>query len=160
VVDAPFADKIHAVQCDLGITVLLLVNKKTKTIDRIALSNTELAKKALEITAVPFHEIKIPVSSTSNAIATAIHTQKLQKVSDWKYLFTPVMTAKASRFNQANAGIGCSMVVPLHDCHDGAAMIFSFYQQPEKINHRHVDFAKAYAALVGDLLRTRSSLPV
>lgn len=130
-----------------------MVNKKNKTIDRVALSDTEPAKGAVNISTVAFEQIKIPLSDDDNAIAKAIDAREHQIVSDWKYLFTPAMDEVSSRHNQSGAGIGCSLVYPLvfnDDCF--GAMIFSFFQPPENLKRRHFKFAESYSTIVGEAL--------
>lgn len=151
IVNAPFEDKLTAATLSLGIVVLLLVNKKTNMIDRVALSDTEPAKGAVTISEKPFKTIKIPIDYTANAIAKAIQTNESQKVTDWKYLFIPAMSPEGGRFNQAGAGIGCSVVCPIK-VRDGGALIFSYYQEPDKIGRLQHDFMKRYTTLVSKYL--------
>lgn len=151
-VDAPFVNKLETTKLDLGIVVLLLVNKRTRNIDRVALSNTEMAKLTLQITEIPFHEIKIPINDKNNAIARAIREQQPQAIVDWKYLFTPALSDEAARQNQANAGIECSLVVPF-ESRDGGAMIFSFYQPLKTLSQAQKDFTSWYANQVATLLK-------
>jgi len=153
IVNAPFHNKLHTTTLDLGIVVLLMVNKKTKNIDRVALSDTEPARWAVKMTPVPFKEIRIPVDDPDNIIAKAIKSGKHQKTSDWKYLFTPALAPEAARFNQAGAGIACSYVYPLLDARDGGALIFSFYQPMETINIRHQHFMSSYADIAAQALK-------
>ena len=155
IVNAPFHNKLHTTNLDLGIVVLLMVNKKGGTIDRIALSDTEPARWAVKMTPVPFHEIKVPAGNKSNLIGKAIKTKQYQKTTDWKFLFTPALTAEAARFNQAGAGIACSYVYPLVGARDGGAMIFSFYQPPDNIKKNHRDFMKDYSEMTAKALKKK-----
>lgn len=152
IVDAPFGDKLRSVQIDLGIMVFLLVNNKTKTIDRIALSNTELAHGAVKVSTKPFHEIKVPVGYSDNIIARAISSNQLQKTDDWQYLFVPDLTAEEARFNQASAGIGSSIVTPFTANNLSGALIFSLFQPLDNINETHFKFATSYTAVVEEVL--------
>lgn len=147
IVNAPFHDMVKATELDLGIVVFLQVNKKTGTIDRIALSDTEAAAGAVRMYEKPFHEIKIPIGHPENAIARAITTGAPQFVSDWKYLFVPALDARAARFNQAGAGIEFSTVIPLKS-RDGGALIFSYFQINTNIRQPHHMFMQAYAEIV------------
>lgn len=157
IVNAPFHDMIKATELDLGIVVFLQVNKQTRTIDRVALSNTEAATGAVRMSEKPFHEIKIPLGHPKNAIARAVATGAPQFVSDWKYLFIPAMDARAARFNQAGAGIEFSTVFPLK-ARGGGALIFSYFQVSHNIRHEHHEFMQTYAALVDKALsRTAKS---
>jgi hypothetical protein len=152
VVNAPFHDKLRTTMLGLGICVLLLVNKKERTIDRIALSKTELAKGTTDITVKPFKAIKIPLAYKGNFIAEAIRSGRYQQTSDWQYLFAPDLTPEEARLNQAGGGIACSFVYPLVNARDGGAMIFSFYIHLDKIGLEHRNFMDKYARLVSKAL--------
>ena len=152
IVDTPFRFKLEAAFLFLGITVLLLANKKTGMIDRVALSNTELAVNTTKVSSVPFKEIKIPLSHLDNIIAKAIESGRPQETTDWENLFAPALTPEQARINQASAGVAYSAVYPLK-ARDGGAMIFSFYQYSNKIGAPQHDFIKAYAELVSARLQ-------
>lgn len=148
IVDAPFIDKLKAVQLDLGIVVLLIANKQTNTIDRIALSNTELAKGAVKVSKKPFHEIKIPLDNDKNIIAKSIRENKQYQTSDWKALFIPELTPDEARLNQASAGIGCSVVSPFITNDTIGAVIYSFFQPAERITNTHYTFIDKYTKII------------
>jgi hypothetical protein len=152
IVNAPFHKPIKAAELDLGIVVFLQVNKKTRTIDRVALSNTEAAVGTVKMSEKPFEEIKIPLGHPENAIARAIETGAPQFVSDWKYLFVPSMDARAARFNQAGGGIEFSAIMPLK-ARSGGALIFSYFQIDKNVFQEHHEFMQSYAALVDQALR-------
>jgi hypothetical protein len=152
IVNAPFHELRQTTHLDLGIIVLLLVDKASGSINRIALSDTEAAHGAVKMSEKPFHTIKIPLGHKKNVIAQAIATQTPQSTSDWRLLFVPAMSAQAARFNQAGAGIECSYVYPL-DAGDGGALIFSFYQPNSNISEEHGIFMETYARLASEALR-------
>lgn len=147
IVNAPFSDQLLCVNLDLGIIVLLLVNKSTNTIDRVALSDTDLAKGAVRVSAKPFHEIHIPRFAKNNSIVEALDTGRYKITQDWKTLFAPVLTPEQARQNQQGASIECSLVWPLTVL-DGGALIFSFYQPMEHISESHLAFVRHYAKIV------------
>lgn len=153
IVNAPFHNKLHSTNLDLGIIVLTLVNIDTRTIDRIAHSKTMPAIDALSASPKSFEQIKIPLTSKVNITARAIATGKVFKTSDWHSLFTPALHAEEARFNQAESGMGCSFVYPLTKVGDGGALVYSFYQSIDMIGKKHEKFMKDYTALVSDLLR-------
>lgn len=157
IVNAPFHDMVTATQLDLGIVVFLQVNKQSRTIDRVALSNTEAATGAVRMSEKPFHEIKIPLDHPKNAIARAITTGAPQFVSDWKYLFIPALDARAARFNQAGAGIEFSAVFPLK-ARDGGALIFSYFQVNHNIRHEHHEFMQTYIDVVNRRLQATAPI--
>ena len=152
VVNAPFTThKVETTFMFLGIIVLLLVDKKQGTINRIALSNTELAERTTEVSAVPFNQIKIGLKEPENIIATAIRSGEMHDTTDWKFLFTPALKADEARINQANAGIAYSAVHPL-TARDGGALIFSYYQYKQELGTEQQEFMTAYTAIVNERL--------
>ena len=155
IVNAPFiCNPPEVAFLFLGIMVFLLVNKETGTIDRVALSNTELAKNTTDVSYVPFEEIKIPVDYTDNILAKAIATGEPQDTTDWKYLFAPALNAEQARINQASGGIAYSAVYPLPGVKDGAAMIFSYYQYLHGIGEAQHEFMNKYISVVTERLKT------
>ncbi len=156
IVNAPFSNPLPAVLIFLGIVVLLQVDKKAGTINRIALSQTEQAKLTTNVSAKPFHEIKIPLGYRENIIADAIISGQPQDTIDWKFLFNPDLPADQARINQANAGIAYSAVYPLTS-RDGGALIFSYYQYQQDIGALQTDFMQRYSELVDKTLAARAS---
>lgn len=152
IVDAPFKYKVATTFLFLGIIVLLFVDEDGKYVNRVALSNTELAKNTTEVSYVPFKEIKIPVDHPENIISVAIRTGKPQDTTDWKYLFEPALTPDQARLNQASGGIAYSAVYPLTNVKQGAAMIFSYFQYQQHIGSPQHDFMDKYSTIVNDFL--------
>lgn len=155
IVDAPFEQIVEAAHMFLGIIVLRLVNKQTRTIDHMALSNTELAKDAKNVTVVPFKEIKIPLKTRGNVIALAAKTGEPQDTADWRFLFHPVLDAEQSRINQASAGIAYSAVYPFQ-ARDGGALIFSYYQYEEGVGDAQHEFMARYSQMVDACLKSQT----
>lgn len=152
IVNAPFKNRTKSTSLGLGVIVLLFENPKTNTIDRIALSDTESAKGAVRMSAKPFNDIKVPLSEEQNIIVKALASGSPQKTDDWHYLFVPVLTAQQARFNQAGAGIGCSVVYPIEKAGGKGALIFSYYLPPEKIGYKQQSFMSKYSHLVSSQL--------
>lgn len=151
IVNTPFTDKLHATELGLGIVVLLLVNEKNGTLDRIALSETEMAKGAVEISAKPFHEIRIPLDHTQNMLIRVVKNHEPEFTEDWSGMFSPELTPEEARFNQAGAGIACSAAYPLLSFDGKTAlgcMIFSYFEPLKELGDRHYAFMKVYADTV------------
>lgn len=151
--NAPFYDKFHTTNFDLGMIVFVLANQKSQTIDRISYSHTSPAHDAIRVSPKTFQEIKLPLHHKANLTSQAISTGVPQKTSDWKYLFTPTISDEAARFNQAEAGMACSFIYPVKKGNVSGALIFSFYQQLEVIKEQHCKFMEQYQKLVSDNLR-------
>jgi len=146
IADAPFASPVPAALIFLGIVVLLQVNPAAKMIERVALSQTEMARMTTDVTAVPFHDIKIPLNHYDNIIAHAIASGEPSDTTDWRFLFEPAMTPEQARINQANAGIAYSAVYPLA-ARSGGALIFSYFQYQHKIGEQQLEFMQKYSLL-------------
>lgn len=156
-VNTPFqVNKIETAFLFLGIIVLLKVDREEGVINRIALSDTELASRTTQVSSVPFSDIKIPLDHSENIIAKAIQTGKPQDTTDWKFLFEPALKPDQARINQASAGIAYSAVYPLKE-RDGGALIFSFYQYPQEIGSSQEKFMQRYTALVDKILGENAS---
>lgn len=152
IVNTPFRTlRLETAFLFLGIVVLLQVDKKTGLIDRIALSNTELAQNTTDVSVIPFNEIKIPVDHDENIISRAIQTGALQDTTDWKFLFEPAMSPEQARLNQASGGIAYSAVSPL-PARDGGALIFSYFQYQSEIGKPQHDFMDMYSKVVNKYL--------
>ena len=151
IVNAPFAPPVPAALIFLGIMVFLQVDKAAGTINRIALSETELARLTTEVSPLPFHSIKIPLDHYENVIAHAIKAEEPTDTTDWKFLFDPAIEPELARINQANAGIAYSAVYPLHS-RDGGALIFSYFQYQHEIGIKQMDFMSKYTQIVDEVL--------
>jgi hypothetical protein len=157
IVDAPFDQKVPAAHMFLGIIVLLLVDNKTKEIKRIALSQTEQARNTTTVSVVPFEEIKIPLHSNTNIISQALISGEQQDTTDWKFLFTPALSPKATRINQASAGIAYSAVSPFA-AREGGALIFSYYLYEHALNSSQREFINDYTKLVDQKLGEKTKV--
>lgn len=153
IVNAPFQNRLQMTKYGLGIVVFLRVNENGRTIDRISLSNTELAEGSKRMSAKKFEDIKIPIEDERNIIAKAIKTGQPQSTVDWEFLFTPDLTGVEARFNQAGAGVDCSFVYPLTDLTTKGALIFSYFEPLKHIGQKQTKFMQSYARMVSQYIR-------
>jgi hypothetical protein len=152
IVNAPFSDRRRSALLGLGIVVLLMVDKETRTIKRVAVSDTDLAKGAARMSVTPFAEIKVPLGYKGNFIAEAVRSERYQQTSDWSHLYAPALSPEEARLNQAGAGIACSFVYPLVYARSGGALIFSYYSPIDKIEREHREFMRNYSKMVTNSL--------
>lgn len=148
IVNAPFSQKVETTLMFLGIIVLLKADKATGVIDRVALSNTELAKNTTDVSVVPFQDIKVPLDDPENILAKAVRTSKPQDTTDWKFLFEPALSAEQARINQASGGIAYSAVYPFDDGGTPGALIYSYFQYMHNIGNPQHEFMRQYTDLV------------
>jgi signal transduction histidine kinase len=95
------------------IVVLSLVNTANSTLDRVAISQTEEAKRALQLTPVPFKKIIIPLNHSENLLTKVAQTRKYDTSSKMFDVLTPVMTVDESNSLQQNLGITSIIAFPL-----------------------------------------------
>jgi hypothetical protein len=159
IVSAPFNYPVFAASLFLGIIVLLIVDKTTGTINRVAITDNIHAERAKRRSIKKFEDIKIPLHHHENIISKAINTGDAQFTVDWQYLFVPELTADQARFNQADSGIGFSAVYPIKSglirTKAVGALIFSYYQFPEKVGRHQRNFMRKYADIVSRALSTK-----
>jgi hypothetical protein len=154
IVNAPFQYRAEMVLMGIGIIVLLVADKVTGDIHRIALSNTEMAAGTVRISSKKFEDIKIPIGHKENIIARAIDTNEPQMTEDWRYLFAPALSPAQARLNQAGGAIACSYVYPLSFKGNSGALIFSYYKDGSQIADPELEFMKSYSQLVSTHLDT------
>lgn len=152
IVNAPFTNKKRVTLLGLGQIVLALVNKKTKTIDRVARTNIDFGLANYRMSTKPFAGFKTPINAKGNFLAEAYKSERYQQTSDWAYLLTPNLSPQEARLNQAAAGIGCSYIYPLVNSDTGGALIFHYYLPVEKILPEHHEFMRSYSRLVSKVL--------
>lgn len=154
-VDAPFNDIYQSTLLDLGMIVLVCVDKTESFIKRVAISNTSFARGGLSISEKPFREIRTPLNNKVNLISKSINSNKPIETGDWYYLFTPDFTRAQSRIIQQAAGIKTSVIHPLKTSRK-SALIFSFYQAEQHTGARHQEFMTNYAYLVEKAVDSRN----
>lgn len=156
IVNAPFNDKKMYVPMGLALMVLVLVNKKTNTLDRISLSNTESAHGAVDYSVKPFKDINVPLSADDNLYVSVAEHGKWRQTDDWKDTFTPILSAEEARFNQAGAAVGSTVVYPL-TAGDKGALSFSYFKPLSEINEVQHEFMNKYTTLVDEALKRGNS---
>jgi len=155
IVNAPFSDPRRTTMLGLGVLTLCLQNKKARTIDRIAMSNTDMAQGARDITVKPFNDLIVPMDYKGNIVVEAIRSGHYQQTSDWHYLLTPVLKPEDSRMNQAGAAIASSFVYPLVGTDPKGAIIFHYFITMDRISNEHHNFMFRYIKLVSHELNKR-----
>ncbi len=131
------------------IIVLALINEQTGTLDRIAISETEEARKALQITPVPFHEITIPLTEDKNVSIAAIKTGQMQITDNWYNLLRPVYKPEEAVKVQEIVGIKVSVVYPLiSQGKPIGVLIFSMKKDYSQVSEEEKDVLEGFKDLV------------
>ena len=95
------------------VIVLTLLDEEKKVLKRIAISETESAKKFLKASPIPFQNIEIPLTSNENLSVKAIQDKQIKvtdKVADVLY---PALTREWVEDFQKQLGIKTSIVFPV-----------------------------------------------
>ena len=152
IVNAPFKYQVGMTFMFLGIIAFLLVDKKTKTINRLAYSKTDLSEDVSKVSSLPFNEIKISLDDSDNLIAKAINSNQIQSTTDWKDLLMPALSQEQAQINQAAGGIAFTAVYPFKSL-AGGAITFNYFQYEEEIGELQTDFMRRYTEIVDDVLK-------
>ncbi len=156
IVNAPFSTTTKGMPLGLGLIVLVLVNQETNTVDRIALSDTEPARGAVDFSVKAFNQINIPMTQKENLLVKAIVKNSWQETEDLKDTFIPVLSPTEARFNQAGAGVGSTVIYPLN-ARERGALSFSYVIPLKDISDMHHKFMKSYADIVDRVLSKSST---
>ncbi|MFA9288349.1 MAG: ATP-binding protein [Weeksellaceae bacterium] len=136
---------------DLGyrIIVLTLVNERKKVLERISLSSTEEAKQAMAASAIPFHDIDIPLSAQKNLLIKTFKNNKSYSTHYWPELFHPVLTDEQAIKNQKAAGIKTSMTFPLTVREKTiGVMIFSLVKDLKDVSKEERELIEGFTDIV------------
>lgn len=137
---------------DLGykIIVLTLVDEKRHVLKRISLSQTEEAANALAASAVPFHNIDIPLSTKKNLLIKTLKEMRPHTTHHWPELFHPVLTEEQSLKNQHAAGIKTSLLYPVivRDQAIGV-LIFSMIKDAKDVSKEEKELIRGFTDIVG-----------
>lgn len=131
------------------IVVLCLVNQRKQQLDRIAISHTDAAKKAISELKIPFPEIVIPLHTKNNLLIKAIETREAYTTTDWMEILHPAFTTEEARNLQRNLGIKTSLVVPIISSDQAiGTIIFSMSKPKEQISADEFDLLNGFSDVV------------
>lgn len=132
------------------IIVLTLVNKEKGTLERISLSQTDEAKKAQEASAIPFHQIAIPLDYKDNLLIKTLNEVQPHTTSHWPEIFRPILTDEQALANQSASGIKTSMLYPIivQDKAIGV-MIFSVIKSEFEVDEDEKELIRGFSDIVG-----------
>lgn len=142
--------ELDYLQLGYRIIVLALVDDEKKVLRRISLSQTDEAEKALMASAIPFHEIEIPLDAKDNLLIRALKDKKSFVTHYWPEIFTPALTQEQALKNQTAAGIKTSMVYPVivKDEPQGV-LIFSMVKDEKEVSEDELDLIRGFTDVVG-----------
>lgn len=132
------------------IVVLALVDEQKGYLKRISISQTEEAKRALQVTPVPFHEIDIPLHSENNVCIKAVKENKSLVTHNWVDILCPPYTPEEAKQVQAVVGIKTSMVYPVISKNKPiGVIIFSMVKDEKDVSQAEQDLIRGFTDIVG-----------
>lgn len=106
--------------------VLSLIDKKTNTLKRVAVSHTEAGLIGLRMLPIPYHQIGIPLTNEHNLLVRAIKVKEPQITKSMYDLFVPSLEKELVDKLQSLMGITNSLVYPIFSKQEViGTMIFS-----------------------------------
>lgn len=132
------------------IIVLTLIDHDKKVLKRISLSQTEEAAKAQSASAIPFHQIDIPLDAKDNLLIKTIETGQPHFTHHWPDIFRPTLTDEQAIANQTAANIKTSMLYPVFVNQKViGAVIFSLIREDADISQEEKDLIFGFCDIVG-----------
>lgn len=132
------------------IIVLTLADKSRNVLKRISLSSTQEAQRALKASAVPFHEIEIPLDAYDNFLIKTLKDQRPYSTHYWPDIFRPVLTPEEALINQKAAGIKTSMLYPVIVKERSiGVLIFSLVKDEKEVSDDEKDLIRGFTDIVG-----------
>src|SRR3989344_2957612 len=132
------------------VIVLTLLDSQKGVLKRIAISETEAARKFLTASPIPFTNIEIPLSADENLSVKAIRDKKFKITSQVADVLYPAINRKWVASFQKELGIKTSIVFPVF-AKDKilGALIFSLNKEQSKISQEEWTILKSFVGAVG-----------
>lgn len=132
------------------VIVLTLLDTDKQQLRRIAISETEAARKFLEASPIPFKDIIIPLNTKDNLLVKAIKEDKLQVTSQVADVLSPALTREWVQNFQEKLDIKTSLVFPVkvRDKVLGA-LIFSLTKPQKQITDEEWSILDSFVGAVG-----------
>ncbi len=142
--------ELDYLQLGYQIIVLTLVNKKRQIVERVAISKTKAATKALEETPIPFKKIEVPLSAKENLLVKAINNKKIYFTHDLSDVLYPEASRVVWREIQKACHIKTSMIYPIVVRGETiGAMIFSLSKGVNKVGRYEKEILAGFTNAVG-----------
>ncbi len=132
------------------IVVLALLNEKRTYLERIAISQTPSAKRALNASTITFQEIKIPVKANDNLCIKVLKSQRFAHTNSWPDILCPPFSQSEAEKLQEIVGIKSSFICPVHAKNKTiGVMIFSMIKDFSEISEDEKDLILNFTDIVG-----------
>ncbi|OGD97182.1 hypothetical protein A3A49_02240 [Candidatus Curtissbacteria bacterium RIFCSPLOWO2_01_FULL_38_11b] len=132
------------------VIVLTLLDNEKKMLRRIAISETEAARKFLQASPIPFQKIEIPLATKENLLVKAIDQGKIQITSQVADVLYPALSKEWVENFQQKLGIKTSIVFPVKAREKMlGALIFSLNKDNSEIKEEEWVILDSFVGAVG-----------
>ncbi len=147
-------NELGYLQLGYRIIVLALLNEGEGVLERVAISSTEEAQKAIKLSPVPFKDIRIPIYETENLGIKAMREKSIYKTRNWYDILQPVYSQEQAAIVQQAVGIKSSMIYPISFRGKPiGVLIFSMVKEYEEVTEEESDLLDGFTDLVGLAIR-------
>ena len=148
-VDSIFSE-LGFLKLEYKIIVLSLVDEKKKVLRRIAISQTDEAKKAILESPVPFNEISIPLNANKNICIQVLKKNEPFTTHKWSDVLSPPLQPSVVNLIQEKVGIKTSIVHPVNvKGKTIGVMIFSLAKETAQISPVEKDLISSFPDIAG-----------
>ncbi len=132
------------------IIVLTLIDADKQVLQRISLSQTDEAGRAMSLSPIAFHDIEIPLGETENLLVKCVNEKKPQITHEWYDILRPALSPKEAHDSQEASGIKASMVYPVMVGEKAiGALIFSLVKEEQRVSEEEKELIRGFTEIVG-----------
>jgi len=125
--------------------------------ERISISKTQAAEKALQETPIPFSKIEVPLTAEENLLVMAANNKKIYVTKDLSDVLFPAGNRDTWRDIQKVCGIKTSVVYPIISRNRSlGSMIFSLSKNENEISDQEWEVLAGFTNAVGIALENAS----
>jgi hypothetical protein len=151
IVEEPFRHDRAMALLFLGFMTFFVVDEDEQVVLAGAVTDNDYYKQSVANYDFELGDYKIPLTAADNSVVQAITSGNPVSSDNWDTFRRPDVEVGVARLNQADSGIGYTVVYPVTGKVKGALM-FNFYQFPEAIGDAQEGFMKRYSELVSEVL--------
>jgi hypothetical protein len=151
IVEEPFVHDRAMGLLFLGFISFFVLDDEQQMIVVAAATDNEYYHQSVDNYDFKLSDYKLPLTATDNSVVRAITTGEPVSSDNWDSFRRPQIEEGVARLNQADGGIGYSVVYPVAGKIKGALM-FNYYQFPEAIGAAQEGFMQRYSELVSAAL--------
>ncbi len=132
------------------IIVLALINEEKQVLERVSISQTPEAEKAIAGLPFPFNRVEIPLDAKANFSIRVMEEKKPLVTHSWSDILNPPLRVDQAILLQKHVGIRTSMLYPLLVQNKAIGMmIFSMVKDESEVSQVERDLLQRFTDIVG-----------